>query len=55
VGKLTNLARLARLHWKQALFLLAAFLPALATAGLIDRFAVNVPIWDDWERVSLIS
>lgn len=29
-------------------------LPALLILGLIRRFAVNVPYWDDWELVPLI-
>lgn len=37
------------------LLLIAAFLPALVTALLVDRFAVNIPVWDDWERVYLIE
>jgi hypothetical protein len=31
------------------------FGPALATALLVARHAVNVPVWDDWERAPLAA
>jgi hypothetical protein len=37
------------------LLLLLAFLPALAAAVLVERHAVNVPVWDDWERAKLVA
>ncbi|MDA0813517.1 MAG: hypothetical protein O3C21_14150 [Verrucomicrobia bacterium] len=42
-------------HWRGFLLLVAAFLPALVMGVLVQRFAVNVPVWDDWERVRLIE
>jgi hypothetical protein len=42
-------------HWRNFLLLVAAFLPAILTGLLVQRFAVNVPVWDDWERVRLIE
>jgi hypothetical protein len=38
---------------RAALFALA-FSPALATAALVARFAVDVPTWDDFERAPLL-
>lgn len=39
----------------QLVAFLLAFSPAFFTAGLVDRFAVDVPHWDDWERATLIK
>jgi hypothetical protein len=33
----------------------AAFTPALAGAVLVARHAVDVPLWDDWERAKLLE
>jgi hypothetical protein len=43
----------ARLH--RALGLLLAFSPAAVSAGLVSQHAVNVPVWDDWERAPLAA
>jgi hypothetical protein len=43
------------LRLRSILLVVAAFLPALFTALLVNKFAVNVPVWDDWERVYLIE
>ncbi len=32
-----------------------AFAPALACALLVARHAVDVPVWDDWERAKLLA
>lgn len=32
-----------------------AFSPALVTAWLVAQNAVNVPVWDDWERTPLLA
>lgn len=37
------------------LLVLLAFVPALATAVLVQAHAENVPAWDDFERVSLLQ
>ena len=37
------------------LLLLAAFAPALLAALLVQRHAVDVPVWDDWERAKLVE
>lgn len=43
-----------QLSWRLVLPVLA-FLPAVVTALLIKSSAVNVPFWDDWERVPYIQ
>ena len=40
--------------WRAVLFLLA-FAPALVTALLVARHAVDVPVWDDLERAALLE
>ena len=42
-------------NWKSRILLIAVFLPAVVTAALVGKFAVNVPVWDDWERAPLID
>ena len=37
------------------LLLLVAFAPALLLALLVQRHAVDVPVWDDWERAKLVE
>jgi hypothetical protein len=39
----------------RALLLALAFSPALATALFVHQHAVNVPVWDDWERAPLVA
>jgi hypothetical protein len=39
----------------RALFFLLAFTPALATAALVARFAVDVITWDDFERAPFLA
>ena len=39
----------------QAVGALLAFLPALVCAGLVASHAVDVPVWDDWERAKLLE
>jgi len=40
--------------WKVVLFALA-FSPAVIVGFFIDHYAVNIPTWDDWERVPLLE
>ena len=40
---------------RNPLLLTGAFFPAIVAAFFIDRFAVDIPVWDDWERVHLIE
>jgi hypothetical protein len=39
----------------RALLALAAFAPAALAAWLVATHAVNVPVWDDWERGRLVE
>ena len=39
----------------RALGLALAFTPALVTAALVARFAVDVPTWDDFERAPFLA
>ena len=39
----------------RALLWVAAFSPALVTACLVARHAVDVPVWDDLERATLLQ
>lgn len=39
----------------RALLLLLAFSPAVLSAGIAARYAVEVPIWDDLERATLLQ
>jgi hypothetical protein len=39
----------------QAVGALLAFLPALVCAGVVASHAVDVPVWDDWERAKLLD
>lgn len=38
-----------------AVWILLAWLPALVTGSLMNRFAVNIPVWDDFERAELLE
>ncbi len=41
----------ARVWVKQVLLLALVFSPAVYTATLVSRYAVNITTWDDWEMV----
>jgi len=46
--------RLSRLVFI-GLMLVLAWAPALLTASLMNRYAVNIPVWDDFERAELLD
>jgi hypothetical protein len=55
MGEHTEGERQWRDRAREAAAALLAFLPALACAGLAATHAVDVPVWDDWERAKLLE
>ena len=49
------LAKARRIGWGSAAGFLIAFSPAIVLAVLIESHAVNIPVWDGWERGPLIE
>lgn len=49
------LSRLSRLPWREGAAWLLAFSPAIVLAWFIALHAVNIPVWDDWERAELLE
>src|SRR5258708_5502936 len=40
---------------KYYVFLFIALIPIMVMAGLLWRYSVNVPFWDQWEYVTLVG
>jgi len=55
MGHQTEEERRTGTRARQAVGALLAFLPALVCAGLVASYAVDVPVWDDWERAKLLE